>query len=249
MIIRVPAPALSHLRPALRLAGPARPVIGRQGRRAARPAARGRRAAPDQSPAPAGLGRPRRPRHPDPARSPMVLASVASTRRRGAPGPAAPAAAPAGLPRRGRARQVRFPWPPPGRRHRYRRRHPRRRRPGPPARGGIRPSALRTLNVNTPVAAAFWCRLLPAASSPAIRAPSRRSASRPAAAPCGPGPARPSRPRPALVPAPDRRRVHPERRCDLCLARGAQPHQLNGSSASMQAACWSRSVSCRSRCH
>ena len=67
MIIRVPAPALSHLRPALRLAGPARPVIGLQVRRAARPAARGRRAAPDQSPAPAGLGRPRRPRRPDPA--------------------------------------------------------------------------------------------------------------------------------------------------------------------------------------
>src|SRR5215472_10237911 len=44
-----PAPALSHLRPALRLAGPARPVIGLQGRRAARAAARGRRAAPDQS--------------------------------------------------------------------------------------------------------------------------------------------------------------------------------------------------------
>ena len=36
MIIRVPAPALSHLRPALRLAGPAQPVIGLQGRRAAR---------------------------------------------------------------------------------------------------------------------------------------------------------------------------------------------------------------------
>ena len=76
-----------------------------------------------------------------------------------------------------------------------------RRRPGPAARGGIRPSALRTLNVNTPVAAAFWCRLLPAASSPAIRAPSRRSASRPAAAPCGPGPARPPRPRPAPGPS------------------------------------------------
>ena len=51
MIIRVPAPALSHLRPALRLAGPDRPVVGLQERRAARPAARGRRAAPDQSPA------------------------------------------------------------------------------------------------------------------------------------------------------------------------------------------------------
>ncbi len=46
MIIRVPPPALSYLRPALRLAGPARPVIGLQGRRAARAATRGRRAAP-----------------------------------------------------------------------------------------------------------------------------------------------------------------------------------------------------------
>ena len=58
MIIHVPPPALSHLRPALRLAGPAQPVIGLQGRRAARAAARGRRAAPDPSAAPAGLGRP-----------------------------------------------------------------------------------------------------------------------------------------------------------------------------------------------
>src|SRR5579859_1315236 len=45
MMIRVPAPALSHLRPALRLAGPARPVNGLQGCRAAGAAARGRRAA------------------------------------------------------------------------------------------------------------------------------------------------------------------------------------------------------------
>ena len=69
MIIRVPAPALSHLRPGLRLAGPARPVIRFQERRTARAAARGRRAAPRQSPAPARLGRPRRPRcaHPAPA--------------------------------------------------------------------------------------------------------------------------------------------------------------------------------------
>src|SRR6266496_3280102 len=67
MIIRVPPPALPHLRPALRLAGPARPVAGFQGRRATRATARGRRAAPHQSPAPAGLGRPRHPRHADPA--------------------------------------------------------------------------------------------------------------------------------------------------------------------------------------
>jgi putative transposase len=66
MIIRVPAPALPHLHPALRLAGPARPVDGFQGRRTARAAARGRRAAPHQSPAPAGLGRPRNPRRADP---------------------------------------------------------------------------------------------------------------------------------------------------------------------------------------
>ena len=67
MIIRVLAPALPHLRPALRLAGPARPVIGLQGRRAARAAARGRCAAPHQSAAPARLGRPRGPRRADPA--------------------------------------------------------------------------------------------------------------------------------------------------------------------------------------
>jgi hypothetical protein len=66
MIIRVPALALSRLRPALRLAGPARPVIGLQGRRAARAAARGSRAAPYPSAAPARLGRPRRPCHADP---------------------------------------------------------------------------------------------------------------------------------------------------------------------------------------
>src|SRR6266851_2565866 len=69
MIIRVPPPALPRLHPALRLAGPARPVGSLQGRGAARAAARGRRAAPRQSQAPAGLGRPRSPRraHPAPA--------------------------------------------------------------------------------------------------------------------------------------------------------------------------------------
>jgi putative transposase len=67
MIICVPPPALPHRRPALRLAGPGRPVVGFQERRATRAAARGRRAAPRQSPAPAGLGRPRHPRHADPA--------------------------------------------------------------------------------------------------------------------------------------------------------------------------------------
>jgi len=67
MIIRVSPTALPHLRPALRLACPARPVIGLQGRRAARAAARDRRAAPHSSAAPAGLGRPRGPRRADPA--------------------------------------------------------------------------------------------------------------------------------------------------------------------------------------
>src|SRR5712691_13361944 len=67
MIICVPAPALSHLRPALRLACPARPVIGLQERRAPRAAAGGRCAAPDPSATPAGLGRPRGDGRADPA--------------------------------------------------------------------------------------------------------------------------------------------------------------------------------------
>jgi hypothetical protein len=67
MIDRVPAPALSHLRPALRLAGTARPFIDLQGCRVACAAARGRRTAPGPSAAPAGLGRPSSPRRADPA--------------------------------------------------------------------------------------------------------------------------------------------------------------------------------------
>src|SRR5690349_24305178 len=67
MIIRVLAPALPHLRPALRLAGPARPVTGLQERRVARTETRGRGAAPYQSAAPARLGRPSGPRRADPA--------------------------------------------------------------------------------------------------------------------------------------------------------------------------------------
>jgi len=69
MITRVFAPALPHLRPGLRLDSSPRPVIGLQERRAARAAARGRRAAPRQPPAPARLGRPSGPRraHPAPA--------------------------------------------------------------------------------------------------------------------------------------------------------------------------------------
>src|SRR5208282_6181949 len=46
MITRVPSPALSHPRPALRLARPARPVISFEGCGAAGAATRGRRAAP-----------------------------------------------------------------------------------------------------------------------------------------------------------------------------------------------------------
>ena len=83
MIIRVPAPALPHFCPVLRLAGPARPVIGLQGRRAARAAARGRRAAPRQSPAPAGLGRPRNPRRADPAPAGKAAGASPGHPRRG----------------------------------------------------------------------------------------------------------------------------------------------------------------------
>ena len=67
MIGRVPSPALPDLHPALRLAGPARPLAGLQGHRAAGAAARGCRAAPYHAQAPAGLGRSRGPRRADPA--------------------------------------------------------------------------------------------------------------------------------------------------------------------------------------
>jgi putative transposase len=67
MIGCVPSPALPDLRPALRLAGPARSFGGVQGRGAAGAAARGRCATPDPAAAPAGLGRPRGPRRADPA--------------------------------------------------------------------------------------------------------------------------------------------------------------------------------------
>jgi putative transposase len=67
MMIRVRAPALSHFRPGLRLAGPPEPILGIQGRRAARAAARGRGAAPDPSAAPARLGGPGGPLRADPA--------------------------------------------------------------------------------------------------------------------------------------------------------------------------------------
>jgi hypothetical protein len=67
MIVRVLPPALSHLHPCLRLAGPARPLVGVEKCGTAGAAARGRRPAPHHSAAPAGLGRPRGPRRADPA--------------------------------------------------------------------------------------------------------------------------------------------------------------------------------------
>src|SRR5258707_6713613 len=70
MIVRVLPSALSHLHPGLRLAGPARPLICVEKRGTAGVAARGRRAAPRHSAAPAGLGRPRGPRRADPAPAP-----------------------------------------------------------------------------------------------------------------------------------------------------------------------------------
>ena len=65
MIARVPPSALSDLHLGLRLAGPARPLIGVEKRGTPGAAARGRRAAPRRSAAPAGLGRPRGPRRAD----------------------------------------------------------------------------------------------------------------------------------------------------------------------------------------
>ena len=66
MVSRVPAPALPDLRPALRLAGPAGPLVSVQGRGTAGAAARGRRAAPHQAQTPARLGRPSRHGRADP---------------------------------------------------------------------------------------------------------------------------------------------------------------------------------------
>src|SRR6266536_5152404 len=70
MISRVSSPAVSDLRPALRLACPARSFVGVQECRVAGTTARGGGTAPHPSPAPAGLGRPRGPRHVDPAPAP-----------------------------------------------------------------------------------------------------------------------------------------------------------------------------------
>src|ERR1022692_517284 len=81
MISRVYPSALPDLRPALRLAGPARPLADVQERRTARAAARGRRAAPHQSASPAGLGRPRGPRRADPGPAQMAAGAPAGHAR------------------------------------------------------------------------------------------------------------------------------------------------------------------------
>src|ERR1035441_6874650 len=93
MIARVPPPALSHLHPGLRLAGPARPLIGVEERGTARAAARGRRPAPYQAPAPPGLGRPRFPRRANPAPAQKAADAPADHPRH-----RAPVAPPAGHP-------------------------------------------------------------------------------------------------------------------------------------------------------
>ena len=81
MISRVYSSDLSDLRPGLRLAFPARPLVGVHERGVARAAARGRRAAPRQSAAPAGLGRPRHPRRADPAPARMAAGAQAGHAR------------------------------------------------------------------------------------------------------------------------------------------------------------------------
>src|SRR6266566_3002043 len=90
MISRVPSPALSDLRPALWLACRGRPLAGVQERGAAGAAARGRRAAPHQTPAPAGLGRPSGAGRADPASAHKAAgapAGHAGHRRAVAPSP------------------------------------------------------------------------------------------------------------------------------------------------------------------
>src|SRR6266705_6854925 len=66
MINRVRSSALPDLHPAMRLAGSAQPFIGLHECEATGAATRGRRAAPHQSAAPLGLGRPRCARRADP---------------------------------------------------------------------------------------------------------------------------------------------------------------------------------------
>ena len=69
-------------RQGLRLAGPARPLIGVEEHGTAGSAARGRRAAPRQCAAPAGLGRPRRPGRADPAAAGKGPPAAARSRKR-----------------------------------------------------------------------------------------------------------------------------------------------------------------------
>jgi hypothetical protein len=76
MISRVPASALSDLHAALRVAGPAQPLARLHERGVAGAAASGRRAAPRQSAAWPGLGRPRCARRADPP--PAATAADAS---------------------------------------------------------------------------------------------------------------------------------------------------------------------------
>src|SRR6266496_4593014 len=85
MIGRVPSPALPDLHPALRLAGPARPLAGLQGRRVAGAATRGRGAAPYHAPAPAGLGRSGGPRRAEPVPAAKTAAAPAGHTRHRAP--------------------------------------------------------------------------------------------------------------------------------------------------------------------
>jgi hypothetical protein len=80
--------ALPDVRPDLQLAGPAQPLGSVQGRRAARPAARGCGAAPSPAEAPAGLGRPGGPGRADPGPpGPVPQAPAGHTRNRPAVAP------------------------------------------------------------------------------------------------------------------------------------------------------------------
>src|SRR5690349_10023162 len=81
MITHVSSPAIPDLRPALQLAGPARPIIGVQERGTAGAAARGRRAAPEQSAAPTGLGRPGGTGRADPATAETATGTPANHAR------------------------------------------------------------------------------------------------------------------------------------------------------------------------
>src|ERR1017187_3314996 len=92
-VSRVPPPALPDLRPALRLAGPARPLVSVQERGTAGTAARGRPAAPHQAQTPPRLGRPSRHGRADP-----VPAREAASTPPGHPGNRPSVAPPPGHP-------------------------------------------------------------------------------------------------------------------------------------------------------